>query len=289
MHDEDELFDDLPVQHFPQSISQSGLDAVWTQHKAQLIAKYIYLFTIITRHGAYIDGFAGPKNEELEDSWAAELVVETEPRRLREIFLCDIQQKKVQKLRAMISRQPDADKRHYEILSGDFNSKVRDILGTGLIKEKTATFCLIDQYTLECHWNTLESLASHKPEGSRKIEIFYFLATGWLHRSLSAHKVQLDRPELWWGGDGWKELLSTSGARIAVRMAERFRDELGYRFVKPYPIHEKERGGGKVMFHMIHASDHPEAHNLMARAHRNVTSTPETHEQLELALAEITP
>ncbi|MGX1259786.1 three-Cys-motif partner protein TcmP [Sinorhizobium fredii] len=289
MTDGDELFNDLPVQYFPQTISQAGMGQVWTQHKAQLIAKYIYLFTIITRHGAYIDGFAGPKKRDLENSWAAELVVQTEPRRLREIFLCDLDPKKVEELQQMVGRQPDLDQRHYQVLSGDFNDRISEVLESGLIKEKTATFCLLDQYTLECHWSTLVGLASHKPAGARKIEIFYFLATGWLHRSLNATTVNLDRPDLWWGGDGWKELLSASGEKIAIRMAERFRDELGYRFVKPYPIYEREKGGGKVMFHMIHASDHPEASKLMARAHRNVTMAPEPLEQLEMELSRIAP
>lgn len=289
MGEGNELFEELPVQFAPQTISQTGLGPVWTQHKAQLIAKYIYLFTIITRHGAYIDGFAGPKNKDLENSWAAELVTETEPRRLRELFFTDVDAKKIAELEKLVERQTDKDKRHYQIFAGDFNAQVANILGSGLIKEKTATFCLIDQFTVECHWSTVQALASHKPEGARKIELFYFLATGWLHRSLSGHTANLDRPDLWWGGDGWKELLSASGEKIAVRMAERFRDELGYRFVKPYPIYERERGGGKVMFHMIHASDHPEAAKLMARAHRNVTLAPEPHDQLELELSKIEP
>ncbi|MET1415922.1 three-Cys-motif partner protein TcmP [Roseibium sp. HPY-6] len=289
MSDKDELFGNLPVQLSPVSISQTGLGPVWTQHKAQLIAKYIYLFTIITKHGCYIDGFAGPKKQDLSNSWAAQLVVETEPRRLREIFLCDLKQDKADKLRALVDQQPDKDKRHYEVLQGDFNQKVDAVLSSGLIKEKTATFCLLDQYTLECHWTTLQRLANFKPEGARKIELFYFLATGWLHRSLTGHKVNLDRPDLWWGGEGWKKLVSLSGEKIAVRMAERFRDELGYRYVKPYPIHERDKGEGRVMFHMIHASDHPEAHKLMARAHRNVTKAPEAEEQLVMELSRIDP
>ncbi|WP_404934261.1 three-Cys-motif partner protein TcmP [Nitratireductor sp. L15S-10] len=289
MGDDRELFEDLPVLHAPQSINQSGLGQVWTQHKAQLIAKYIYLFTIITKHGAYIDGFSGPKNIQLENSWSAELVIETDPRRLRDIFLCDLEKKKVAHLRALVDRQQDRDKRRYEIHEGDFNEKVHDILGSGRIREKTATFCLIDQFTIECHWSTLQALAGHKPKGSRKIEIFYFLATGWLHRSLSGHTANPQRPDLWWGGNGWQAIKTKSGDRIAVRMAERFRDELGYRYVKPYPIFQRDKGGGKIMFHMIHASDHPDAAQLMARAHRNVTRAPETEEQLKLALSKITP
>ncbi|WP_419909372.1 three-Cys-motif partner protein TcmP [Hoeflea sp.] len=289
MTDKNGLFDDLPEQLSPVTISQSGLGPVWTQHKAQLIAKYIYLFTIITRHGCYIDGFAGPKKQDLKDSWAAQLVVETDPRRLREVFLCDLKQDKADRLRELVKQQTDSDTRHYEVCQGDFNSEIDKILGSGLIKEKTATFCLLDQYTLECHWATLQKLASYKPAGARKIELFYFLATGWLHRSLTGYTVNLNRPDLWWGNSDWKNLVSSSGQTIAVRMAERFRDELGYRYVKAYPIYERDKGEGRVMFHMIHASDHPEAQNLMARAHRNVTKVPEPEKQLVMELSKIAP
>lgn len=285
MSNDADLFAELPIQYAPVSVSQSGMGPVWTQHKAQLIAKYIYLFTIITKHGTYIDGFAGPKKRDLDNSWAAELVVQTEPRRLRDFFLCDRDPRQITSLQELVARQNDGAKRHYEVLSGDFNESVHQILASGRIKEKTATFCLLDQYTFECHWSTLVALANHKPAGARKIEMFYFLATGWLHRALTGHTADLRRPELWWGGPGWKSLITESGQKIAVTMTERFRNELGYRFVKPYPIFKKTRGEGRIMFHMIHASDHTAAEGLMARAHRNVTQVPETLQQLEMDLA----
>jgi hypothetical protein len=33
---------------------------VWTENKAQFIMRYLRYFVFITRHGTYIDGFAGP-------------------------------------------------------------------------------------------------------------------------------------------------------------------------------------------------------------------------------------
>ena len=33
---------------------------VWTDNKASLISRYIYCFELVTHHGTYIDGFAGP-------------------------------------------------------------------------------------------------------------------------------------------------------------------------------------------------------------------------------------
>src|SRR5438445_10610852 len=36
---------------------------LWTAAKARLISRYIYYFEMITHHGTYIDGFAGPQSE----------------------------------------------------------------------------------------------------------------------------------------------------------------------------------------------------------------------------------
>ena len=39
---------------------------LWTKHKATLIARYLYYFVLITKHGTYIDGFSGPQNNRPE-------------------------------------------------------------------------------------------------------------------------------------------------------------------------------------------------------------------------------
>ena len=79
--------------------------------------------------------------------------------------------------------------RNIHIYHGDFNAKVDEILGGGTISEKEATFCLLDQRTFECQWKTIEKLAAYKKSGN-KIEIFYFLANGWLERALAAQKEE---------------------------------------------------------------------------------------------------
>ncbi|SEH22514.1 three-Cys-motif partner protein TcmP [Rhizobium sp. NFR12] len=281
----DSLFQDLPHQMAPVSIMQAGVDPVWTEHKAKLIARYLRYFVFITKHGCYVDGFAGPKNKDLADSWAAELVVNSEPRFLKQFFLCDQDPGQVSALQSLVSSQPSAPKRTFQVLPGDFNATVDQVLDSGVIGEKTATFCLLDQYSCECHWETVRKLARHKGDGANKIEQFYFLATGWLGRSLAGFKSGNPVPDNWWGSSDWLELQGLSGDLIAIKMAERFRDELGYRFVRPWPIYKREKGKGRIMFHMIHASDHPEAHKLMKRAYKHVLDVPESEEQLNLELA----
>lgn len=277
-----ELFDELP-EHPVHSIEFRDIRTpLWTESKAKLVAEYLRLFVFITKHGCYIDGFAGPKQPDIAGTWAAELVLNSEPRMLREFFLCDLDQGKVEALKRLRDSQPATKGRKIEVLEGDFNDQVLEILASGVIKEKTATFCLLDQFSSECHWATVKAIAEHKT-GTAKIEQFYFLASGWLDRTLAAFTRNIDRPERWWGGDDWRSLVKMPSLNRALLVCDRFKDELGYKYAYPWPI--LERGsGGKVMFHMIHATDHPEAPKLMARAYSRVTGRAPAEEQIELPL-----
>jgi hypothetical protein len=64
--------------------------------------------------------------------------------------------------------------------------------------------------------------------------------------------------------------------------ASRFKKELGYWSVKPWPIFERQDGAGALMYHMIHATDHLEAPSLMSRAYEKAVLPKETEEQLML-------
>lgn len=163
-----------------------------------MIQEYLRLFEFITHHGAYIDGFAGPQDASHPDMWAAKLVLETEPKWFRDFWLCDIDFNGIELLRRLKSEH-ELSNRRIEVLPGDFNKTVYDILRSGRIKENTATFALLDQRTFECEWRTVVALSQHKKR--TKIELFYFLATGWIDRSLSALKAEstIAKVERWWG------------------------------------------------------------------------------------------
>ncbi len=60
----------------------------------------------------------------------------------------------------------------------------------------------------------------------------------------------------------------------ALLVAKRFEEELKYGKATVYPIHSEKRRG-RVMYHMIHATDHPEATSLMIRAYRKVSGRSE--------------
>src|SRR5262245_21837561 len=94
---------------------------LWTENKARLIERYLFYFVLITRHGCYIDGFAGPQRVNAQGSWAAKLVLESEPKLLREFWLCETDPKRVSGLQALVKGQPSVRGRKIEVVAGDFN------------------------------------------------------------------------------------------------------------------------------------------------------------------------
>lgn len=245
---------------------------IWTANKAQFIRQYLAYFVQVTKHGAYIDGFAGPQSFRQLEAWCAALVLQTEPRWLRHFFLCEKTRKGARVLERLRREELDAkDKkgrkiyRTIEVTHADFNVEVDRILSSGKITQKEATFCLLDQRTFECHWSTVQKLANYKKSPHNKIELLYFLGVGWLHRAFSGIRHS-DKMLKWWGKPEWRKLIEMRPYDIAELVRKRFETELNYRHVAAYPIVDPNRGG-RVMYYMVHASDHQEAPALMVRAH----------------------
>ncbi len=191
---------------------------IWTGCKAKLIERYLFYFVQITYHGTYMDAFAGPQEPEMPGIWAAKLVMESSPRWLKSFFLFELDPSKVRLLEALRDCQPPPDKkkreskRRVEIYPGDFNSNIVKMLAEYPIRDKEATFCLLDQRTFECDWASVEAIARHK-KGGNKIELFYFFPEGWLNRSIAGLKIDKEQKlAKWWGDSSWQELLQRQGS-----------------------------------------------------------------------------
>jgi three-Cys-motif partner protein len=254
---------------------------VWTECKAQLIERYLHYFVLVTRHGTYIDGFAGPQYLDV-DEYAAKLVLERElerhPPRLRHFHLVDVGAAQVRALQQLRARSTARDVRVYH---GDFNSVVDQILQPSVLRPTEATFCLLDQRTFECHWDTVRKLAAYRTTGY-KIELFYFLANWWLERALAALE-DYDKWQAWWGRGDWQSVANMTRVQRAEELRRRFQTELGYRFAMAWAIYDKPTN--RVMYYMIHASDHPEAPKLMERAYTD-TVRGQGGKQLRIELPE---
>lgn len=284
-----ELF---PLEHYtvekPPKFKDLGWH-LWTEHKAKLIARYLREFVFVTRHGTYIDLFSGPQNDQIEDGWSADQVLKMQPTKfkLRHYHLFELDESKIPALTGLRNAHPDLA---IEVVHGNTNEAIRTALPAGCLGGREATFCLIDQRTTECHWETCVYLSRLKSEGY-KPELFYFFAQAWLNRALKSRTtdLSLEQTDAWWGGDGWKVLLTMDPLGRAQLLADRFTNELGYKHATPWPI--RERGDdGRVMFFMIHATDHDRAPRLMERAYHwavNPHYDPDDEIQLELELSSI--
>lgn len=278
------LFDPGPATSL--EIQTRTLDRpLWSEYKADLIAKYLRYFLFITKHGTYIDAFAGPQTDKSDSVWTAEKVLAIEPAWLRRFRLCDISPSQVARLSQLKDRYSDRD---IIVLQGDANEALPDALPAGSIAENEATFCLLDQRTFECSWSLCQYLAGLRP-GSRKIEQFYFLANSWMERAFAGTTTREGevRIQRWLGEADWRPVAALSRMDRAQHFVDKFRDELGYQSVKAWPIYERERGAGSVMYYMIHATDHDEAPKLMYRAYVQALNPPEPIEQLSIIVDDI--
>jgi three-Cys-motif partner protein len=283
MKDQFNLFADLPPSMDKPLKFKPADRPIWTENKAKLIERYLFYFVLITKHGAYIDGFAGPQYKGKHDGWSAKLVLESKPAFLRNFWLCELNKASLKKLDKLVARQPKIKNRTIEIVPGDFNTNVRGLLSRSNIDDKTATFCLLDQRTFECEWQTLVALSQHRTD--YKIELFYFLATGWLDRSMKAVKDK-SILERWWGKKDYAKLQGMHSRERMQVFCNRMKEELGYKHAYGWEIYSKEKGG-KVMYHMIHATDHDEGPKIMNRAYRNALNDREGLRRLQKDLSDL--
>lgn len=285
-----ELFAQFQTTDIPEPKVKNPTTPVWTENKARLVERYLFLFVLVTHSGTYIDAFAGPQEPEHEDMWSAKLVLESPPRWLQRFFLFDKDPLQVQRLHQMVDSQPPRDKtrnepkRETSVLEGDSNAGIRALLERGDVNRNQPAFALLDQRTFQCEWATLQALAAYNTK--LKIELFYFLPNGWLDRTLAAQKEETI-PTAWWGRDDWKSLKGVKHFDRAQIFVKRIKEELGYKSVKAWPIYDK-KGGTNVMYYMIHATDYPVAPHLMARAYRKAVSPIiETAEQVAFEFLEL--
>lgn len=283
-----ELF---PVSDFttgkPQRKYKPLSQPLWTTSKAQLVARYLHYFVFVTKHGTYLDLFAGRQSAHAVEGWTAEQVLVMQPKafHLRRYFWFENSRSSIQGLYTLKSQHND---RQIEVIEGDCNRTVVDTFAPGILGDKEATFCLLDQRAMECEWSTCRYLSTLK-SGGYKPELFYFLAQGWLARTIAAISTPEGeaRARAWWGRDDWQDLRPLDRLQRAEYFANRFRDELGYQEATPWPIYARE-GGGRIMYDMIHATDHPDAPPLMRRAYEwAVAPVHETEEQLEIDLGSL--
>lgn len=267
MASERDLFGEVPQETKPPKRKPivESVPKLWTTQKSTLICEYLHRFLLLAKSGVYLDLFAGPQKEGYSEDWTIKRVMErrTQGPTFKYFAACDLNSEQVGRLRRL-KEEHSHRTFEFEIYEGDANSKIDSMLSDAPISAKIPCFCLIDQRTLECDWNTVRKIAEFKPDGM-KIEILYFLAQGWLNRSWKSRKDD-ERARCWWGRDDFESFLDQPSVDRARGMCARFRNELGYLYAEPWAIYQHGTTG-RTMYYLIHASDHGDARRLMSEAY----------------------
>ena len=139
---------------------------LWTIDKSRLIDEYIHHFLLVTKHGVYLDLFAGPQHVTDAENWSVRRVLERRTEgnpSIRHYAVCDIKRKQADRLRNLGRNHPS-----FRVYEGDANERVHEMLEGAPITAKTACFCLIDQRSFHCHWTTVEAVAQYKRASCEK-------------------------------------------------------------------------------------------------------------------------
>ena len=223
------------------------------------------------------DAFSGPQEEDNNGlSWTAQKVLSLDSFFLKKVFLFEQDTRKVKELETLKTDFENREKQRgnplIQIFQGDSNEMVRKIFQQeeNTLGVKQAVLALLNQRTSECSWELVEYLSTLKPtnEGGTKVEIFYFLAQGWIDRALKSRKLddKIQETAAWYRGDDWNKFLDLSIEERPIHFCGKFH-ELGYKYARSYGM---RAGDGRIMFWLIHATDHMRAPKIMERAYSTI-------------------
>lgn len=255
----------------------------WTEGKLDLLDRYLDRFTTATKYRSpacvYLDLFAGqPQNrnrltgEEILGS--ARIAIETDDPPFSRIDLFELDDRAAALHAELLNRYPDAP---VKVHPGDCNQTIHRVLEEIKADDLAwaPTFAFVDPNGPNCHWTTLQALATHKPTTSKtKVEVWLLFPAGISTRMLPTKgDVREHDAELltrMFGTDQWRVIyemrlagrLEPAEAREEYVNLMRWRIEklLGYQHTMALEVHNER---GHSIYHMIFATDSEPGFKIM--------------------------
>jgi three-Cys-motif partner protein len=250
----------------------------WTVIKLDALERYFRAFTIASRKAnrtLYLDLFGGrPENQGRHDgrlfNGSAVRAAATTPKFSR-LVVSELDRKAALAQRTALAEVAGS---RAEVLTGDCNRVVPDRL-TELAREDpewrwAPTFALVDQFSAEVEWTTLQAVAAFKnPRARTKAEIFMLIAPGFNLRGIHGPSGKINRPYVgqihpMFGTLDWRmilaaredELLTAAQTRDEMVNLMRWRlvNILGYRWCVPLTVVNTH---GRQIFDLLFATDWP--------------------------------
>ncbi len=255
---------------------------IWTKGKLDVLRRYLDAFTTTTKFKSgktiYIDAFAGEAenrdrltNEALDGSARIALSVSDPSFSILRFFETE---RNAPTLESVLRR--DFPGRDFEVRGGDSNELVPSELA--LLKQFNwaPTFAFIDPNSTEAEWRTLVALADFKKGRRWKAELFYLFSPPMFQRLLrvdgnDVRPQDRDAISAVFGTSEWEHIylarlndeIKPAEARDEYLNLMRWRMEsvLGYKWTHPLEVRNE---GGRIIYYMIFATDHPVGHEIMS-------------------------
>jgi three-Cys-motif partner protein len=255
---------------------------IWTRGKLDVLRRYLDAFTTTTKNKAtetiYIDAFAGqPENkdrltdEPIDGSAKIALSIDDPPFTILRFF--ETERNAAALERGLLSDFPDRD---FQVLGGDSNELVPLELRRLRHLNWAPTFAFVDPNGMEAEWRTLEAIAAFKEGRKWKAEIFYLFSPPMFQRLLRVDGNEV-RPQdsaaitAVFGTDDWDHIYqarlngeiesSRAGDEYLNLMRWRMETVLDYQWTHPLEVRNER---GRVIYHMIFATDHPVGNEIMS-------------------------
>jgi three-Cys-motif partner protein len=251
----------------------------WTEQKLDILSDYLAAFSKASQKAGttvYLDLFAGQaENVSRERSGhtirgSAKRALDVRPPLsvLRFFELPANASGLEQTLRA---EYPD---RNFEVVPGDCNTTIRQVLTELSGLRWAPTFAFLDQQSTEVRWSTLAQLASHKIQNKTKTELWLLCASGLIPRGLKIRQeldtTVIERLNTMFNTDIWMQALEATRnnlltgqqfrAELTNLMRWQMENELGYKKTRSFEV---KNTSGREIFDMIFATDHDVGDKIM--------------------------
>jgi len=192
----------------------------WTLKKLEFLKRYLPAFVSATKKALsrhYVDGFAGPGYNQLEDGTLIEgsPLLAIQHSNFTSFFFVEKNRRSYAELERNI-RERDSSLSGIHLYRGDFNLLVDDILQQ--IHPRAPTLFFLDPFGLELRWATVEKIAKRE-----KADIFILISSSGANRAKQDHPQTLDD---FFGGASWRTIQQKVGQSWFEAFTEAYRDRM---------------------------------------------------------------
>lgn len=153
----------------------------WSDVKYKLIGKYADIFNSgmknIIQNRIYIDLFSGAGYAKVKDTdrviFTSALIALSLPNPFTKYVFAEFDEEKMEALKTRVKRHFPAKYDQVEFITGDSNeniNKIKEHIPQHTAENKVLTFCFVDPFSLNLHFNTIKSL------GEKRVDFLILMA-----------------------------------------------------------------------------------------------------------------